>query len=135
MYFPEPSKFFHPNISYFMTCFVHFKPYCPKCLYMLLLSSKLKNLILECLMLKNGRRHFKKSCRFKIYYQMQDCLLEDFENVFNHFVFLGIKSSRIFLKRFSWNLLLFFTISTFKLTSVSIHLYICTSIFELPKNH
>ena len=29
------------------------------------------------LMLQNGLTHFKKSCKFKIYYRMQDHLLQD----------------------------------------------------------
>ena len=42
-------------------------------------------------MLQNGHIYFKKSCRFNICYQTQDHLLQDFENVSNHFGILGIE--------------------------------------------
>ena len=52
----------------------------------------------------------------KFYYKMQNHLLQDFEKACNHFGILGIKGLRTFIKIFPWNLLLYFTISTFKLT-------------------
>ena len=51
-------------------------------------------------MLQNGHTHFKKSCKFTIYYQIQDHFLQDFENLSDHFGILGIKGSRAFLKNF-----------------------------------
>ena len=48
---------------------------------------------------QNGCAHFKESCRFKIYYQMQNHLLQNFENVSNHFGILGFKGFRIFVKK------------------------------------
>ena len=51
-------------------------------------------------MLQNGQTHFKKSHIFKIYYQMEDHLLYDFESMSDHFGILGVKGLRIFLKTF-----------------------------------
>ena len=50
-------------------------------------------------MLQNRHTHFTKSSRFKIYYQIQDHSLYDFESVSDLFGFLGIKGLRIFLKK------------------------------------
>ena len=74
----------------------------------------------------------KRCRRYKINYHIQHHLLQDFESVSDHLGILGIKELRIFLKRFSWNLLLFFTISKyFNIFSVSLHLYISIAMFSL----
>ena len=76
-------------------------------------------------LLQNGHAHFKESCRFKIYYQIQDHLLYYFKRVSDQFGILGIKVLRIFLKNFSCYLSLFFTISTFKLRQLAcIYIYV-----------
>ena len=51
----------------------------------------------------------------------------------DHFGILGIKGLNIFLKNFHEIFFLFFTILTFKLTSVSKHRYICTAISLITK--
>ena len=78
-------------------------------------------------MIQNSQVYFKKSCRFKIYNQIQEHLLRHFESVSDHFMILDIKGLRIFIKKFLWYLLLLFTISTFTSTSISIHLHLCTA--------
>lgn len=75
-------------------------------------------------MIQESRVYFKKSYRFKIYNQIQEHLLQDFESVSDHFMILDIKGLRIFVKKFLWYLLLFFTIMS---TSISIHLHLCTA--------
>ena len=78
-------------------------------------------------MIQKSQVYFKKSYRFKIYIQIQEHLLQDFESVSDQFMILDIKGLRIFVKKFLWYLLLFFTISTFISTSISIYLHLCTA--------
>ena len=75
-------------------------------------------------MIQKSQVYFKKSYRFKIYNQIQEHLLQEFESVSDHFMILDIKGLRIFVKKFLWYLLLFFTIMS---TSISIHLHLCTA--------
>ena len=80
-------------------------------------------------MLQNGHTHFKNSFKFKIYYYMQDHLLQNFENLSYYFGILGIKGFRIFITKFHGICYFVLFQPLFKLTSISIHLHICTAIF------